>query len=79
METLDVVDDGRHNLSQEMMKFHLKFNLSAVSLQTWMAVAPVPMTATLLPRWSKPWSQRDEWNEVPLNRDAPGNLGTLNE
>ena len=48
---------------------------SAISGTNWIADAPVPITATRLPARSQEWSQRAEWNEVPLNRPAPGMSG----
>ena len=40
-----------------------------------MAEAPVPITATRLPRRSTPWSQCAEWKRSPLNVSSPGNAG----
>ena len=41
----------------------------------WMALAPVPMTATRLPRRSTPWSHVAEWNAGPANFSEPGDVG----
>ena len=44
---------------------------------SWIADAPVPITATRSPRRSWPWSQRAEWNVVPANDPRPGRSGRL--
>lgn len=43
----------------------------------WIADAPVPTTATRLPRVSYPWSQRAEWKTFPGNESRPGTSGTF--
>ena len=41
----------------------------------WIALAPVPMTPTRLPRRSTPWSHVAEWKAGPANRSAPSIRG----
>ena len=55
---------------------HLRLN-HEVLLMRWIADAPVPITATRLPRRSYPWSQRAEWKTLPGNESSPGTSGTL--
>src|SRR4051812_30489027 len=47
----------------------------AISGMNCTALAPVPMTATRLPRRSRSWSHRAEWNEGPVNDSRPGMFG----
>ena len=42
----------------------------------WMALAAVPITATRSPVRSWSWSQRAEWNTVPVNSSKPGMSGS---
>jgi hypothetical protein len=42
----------------------------------WTALAPEPMTATLLPERSIEGSHADEWSDVPLKLARPGKAGT---
>ena len=41
----------------------------------WKPLAPAPMSANRLPRWSTVWSQRAEWNDGPANVSMPGISG----
>jgi hypothetical protein len=41
----------------------------------WMALAPVPSTATRSPVRSCSWSHSAEWNRVPAKRSSPGTAG----
>ena len=47
----------------------------AISGMNCTALAPVPITATRLPRRSTSWSQRAEWNDGPANESRPGDVG----
>ena len=42
----------------------------------WIALAPVPITATRLPVRSTSWSHCAEWNAVPANVSRPGMAGS---
>ena len=48
----------------------------AIAGTYWIALAPVPIDATRSPASDLLWSHRDEWNERPRNRSAPGMSGT---
>ena len=41
----------------------------------WIALAPLPITATRLPASSTSCRQRDEWNAGPSNEPSPGRFG----
>ena len=49
----------------------------AIEGMTWTAEAPVPMTATLRPRRSRPWSQRAVCITVPPKLSRPSISGGL--
>ena len=41
----------------------------------WKPLAPAPMSANRVPRWSTVWSHRAEWNDGPANVSMPGMSG----
>ena len=47
----------------------------AICGTNWIALAPVPITATRLPSSEYVWSQCCEWNALPLNFSMPGMFG----
>ena len=50
---------------------------SAITGMNCAALAPLPITATRLPRRSTSWSQRAEWNDGPRKRSRPAMSGSL--
>ncbi len=44
----------------------------AICGTNWIALAPVPITATRLPAKSKSWSHSAEWKLAPLKSSSPG-------
>lgn len=48
----------------------------AMAGMTWAALAPLPTTATRLPRRSTPWSQSLVWKASPAKLSLPGKGGT---
>ncbi len=47
----------------------------AIRGTNWTALAPVPTTATRLPRRSTSWRHCAEWNASPRKRSTPGSAG----
>ena len=47
----------------------------AIRGTNWIALAPVPMTATCLPARETEWSHSAEWNRTPPNFSMPGTSG----